>query len=388
MPLRGVRFSSPSFTCSVYEASLPTVPPLQPSVLYSPSAARKQLPCADAAPRLLSPLPPYAPDATHNPAYQAAHAPQSRLRVLPCVCGWVNAECGLMSRLENPPISTAPANMRREDTRNSRLGTQIPKRAASSLRALISSTTEFAGRRSPAPSTYPASSSRAQDAGRAFSFLPRHFSPAQNQETEHLIHGRLRGFEMTVTHDTNILYPESADWLSAPLVGMASARRNDLVRLMNLKRKRTALYLWNTTSRYLNSRLWKQLLAERIAQQNVRTLPLATSINKINAIIALFIGDSRVIYPHSPSSQKHPDLADLAFTTFISKRELCPASMRRGSYQARVHNITGDKTPREDAYYKYKYLFDVDGNTSGDSSACSSRSGSLVFKMTAFEEFF
>ncbi|KAJ7259755.1 hypothetical protein C8J57DRAFT_1515120 [Mycena rebaudengoi] len=32
------------------------------------------------------------PNATHNPAYQAAHAPQSRFRALLCACGWINTD--------------------------------------------------------------------------------------------------------------------------------------------------------------------------------------------------------------------------------------------------------------------------------------------------------
>ncbi|KAJ7259771.1 hypothetical protein C8J57DRAFT_491164 [Mycena rebaudengoi] len=50
-------------------------------------------------------------------------------------------------------------------------------------------------------------------------------------------------------------------------------------------------------------------------------------------------------------------------------------------------NITGNKSPREDAY-KYKYLLDVDGNTFSGRFLGLLRYGSLVFKMIAFEEFF
>ncbi|KAJ7065465.1 glycosyl transferase family 90-domain-containing protein [Mycena amicta] len=51
------------------------------------------------------------------------------------------------------------------------------------------------------------------------------------------------------------------------------------------------------------------------------------------------------------------------------------------------YNITGDKEPREDAY-KYKYLLDVDGNSFSGRYLGLLRSGSLVFKSTAFAEFF
>ncbi|KAJ6625152.1 glycosyl transferase family 90-domain-containing protein [Mycena sp. CBHHK59/15] len=50
-------------------------------------------------------------------------------------------------------------------------------------------------------------------------------------------------------------------------------------------------------------------------------------------------------------------------------------------------NIGGGSSPREEVY-KYKYLLDVDGNTFSGRYLGLLRSGSLVFKSTAFEEYF
>ncbi|KAF8186581.1 glycosyl transferase family 90-domain-containing protein [Mycena galopus ATCC 62051] len=52
-----------------------------------------------------------------------------------------------------------------------------------------------------------------------------------------------------------------------------------------------------------------------------------------------------------------------------------------------AYNITGDSVPREEAY-GYKYLLDVDGNTFSGRYLGLLRSGGLVFKSTAFAEFF
>ncbi|KAF7309376.1 CAP10 domain-containing protein [Mycena indigotica] len=51
------------------------------------------------------------------------------------------------------------------------------------------------------------------------------------------------------------------------------------------------------------------------------------------------------------------------------------------------YNITGHKEPREDAY-KFKYLLDIDGNSFSGRYLGLLRSGGLVFKSTAFAEFF
>ncbi|KAJ7041646.1 glycosyl transferase family 90-domain-containing protein [Mycena alexandri] len=53
----------------------------------------------------------------------------------------------------------------------------------------------------------------------------------------------------------------------------------------------------------------------------------------------------------------------------------------------KAYNISGKVVPREDAY-KYKYLLDVDGNTFSGRYLGLLRSGGLVFKSTAFTEFF
>ncbi|KAJ7221127.1 lipopolysaccharide-modifying protein [Mycena haematopus] len=52
-----------------------------------------------------------------------------------------------------------------------------------------------------------------------------------------------------------------------------------------------------------------------------------------------------------------------------------------------AYNITGESVPREEAY-GYKYLLDVDGNTFSGRYLGLLRSGGLVFKSTAFTEFF
>ncbi|KAJ7100928.1 glycosyl transferase family 90-domain-containing protein [Mycena belliarum] len=53
----------------------------------------------------------------------------------------------------------------------------------------------------------------------------------------------------------------------------------------------------------------------------------------------------------------------------------------------KAYNITSEVEPREDAY-KFKYLLDVDGNTFSGRYLGLLRSGGLVFKSTAFAEFF
>ncbi|KAF7333024.1 CAP10 domain-containing protein [Mycena venus] len=51
------------------------------------------------------------------------------------------------------------------------------------------------------------------------------------------------------------------------------------------------------------------------------------------------------------------------------------------------YNITGESAPREDVY-KYKYVFDVDGNSFSGRYLGLLKSGSLVFKSTIFAEYF
>ncbi|KAK7051795.1 CAP10 domain-containing protein [Favolaschia claudopus] len=53
----------------------------------------------------------------------------------------------------------------------------------------------------------------------------------------------------------------------------------------------------------------------------------------------------------------------------------------------KAYNITEEAAPREEAY-KYKYLLDVDGNSFSGRYLGLLRSGGLVFKSTAFTEFF
>ncbi|CAK5275152.1 unnamed protein product [Mycena citricolor] len=60
----------------------------------------------------------------------------------------------------------------------------------------------------------------------------------------------------------------------------------------------------------------------------------------------------------------------------------CDADAIRKEY-----NITGQKAPREESY-KYKYVLDVDGNSFSGRYLGLLRSGSLVFKSTAFAEYF
>ncbi|KAJ7915958.1 glycosyl transferase family 90-domain-containing protein [Mycena leptocephala] len=60
----------------------------------------------------------------------------------------------------------------------------------------------------------------------------------------------------------------------------------------------------------------------------------------------------------------------------------CDADAIRNAYK-----ITGESVPREEAY-QYKYLLDVDGNTFSGRYLGLLRSGGLVFKSTAFAEFF
>ncbi|KAJ7669971.1 glycosyl transferase family 90-domain-containing protein [Mycena polygramma] len=60
----------------------------------------------------------------------------------------------------------------------------------------------------------------------------------------------------------------------------------------------------------------------------------------------------------------------------------CDADAIRAAY-----NITGEGVPREEAY-GYKYLLDVDGNSFSGRYLGLLRSGGLVFKSTAFAEFF
>ncbi|KAJ6506354.1 glycosyl transferase family 90-domain-containing protein [Mycena vitilis] len=86
-------------------------------------------------------------------------------------------------------------------------------------------------------------------------------------------------------------------------------------------------------------------------------------------------------------SLKHHELFDVAISAFYE--HFCQLE---GCYAARIkeeYNITayGTNAPREDVY-RYKYVFDVDGNTFSGRFLGLLRSGSLVFKSTVFTEYF
>ncbi|KAJ7113278.1 glycosyl transferase family 90-domain-containing protein [Mycena crocata] len=82
--------------------------------------------------------------------------------------------------------------------------------------------------------------------------------------------------------------------------------------------------------------------------------------------------------------REHPDLMDVAITTFAET--LCLGDCDRDAVIAE-YNITGDGQAREDMY-EYKYALDVDGTTFSGRYLGLLRSGSLVFKATVFEEYF
>jgi hypothetical protein len=88
---------------------LSLVAPLQPSVRRSPSAARKPSPCAHAAPCLPSPLPPYAPSATHNPAIKP-HTRRSRdfAPCLACAAGSIRSAANATALRQGNPLEQNP----------------------------------------------------------------------------------------------------------------------------------------------------------------------------------------------------------------------------------------------------------------------------------------
>ncbi|KAJ7190231.1 glycosyl transferase family 90-domain-containing protein [Mycena pura] len=75
-------------------------------------------------------------------------------------------------------------------------------------------------------------------------------------------------------------------------------------------------------------------------------------------------------------SQSHPDLIDAKITAFYDSHSIIEE-----------YDIGGERSPREEVY-QYKYLLDVDGNTFSGRYLGLLRSGSLIFKATAFEEYF
>ncbi|KAJ7757200.1 glycosyl transferase family 90-domain-containing protein [Mycena maculata] len=81
---------------------------------------------------------------------------------------------------------------------------------------------------------------------------------------------------------------------------------------------------------------------------------------------------------------QHADLFDVRITSWHESHctDECDAAPIVAAY-----NITGEVVPREEAY-RFKYLLDVDGNTFSGRYLGLLRSGGLVFKSTAFTEFF
>ncbi|KAJ7479480.1 glycosyl transferase family 90-domain-containing protein [Mycena latifolia] len=83
-------------------------------------------------------------------------------------------------------------------------------------------------------------------------------------------------------------------------------------------------------------------------------------------------------------AREHPDLMDVAITRFAET--LCEEGCNRTAV-IEQYGITGDSQPREELY-RFKYAVDVDGTTFSGRYLGLLRSGSLVFKSTAFEEYF
>ncbi|KAF7297412.1 CAP10 domain-containing protein [Mycena indigotica] len=83
-------------------------------------------------------------------------------------------------------------------------------------------------------------------------------------------------------------------------------------------------------------------------------------------------------------SRAYPDLIDARLTRFAETQ--CTTEDCDRDQIIEEYNITGD-APREDVY-QYKYALDVDGNSFSGRYLGLLRSGSLVFKSTAFEEYF
>ncbi|KAJ7600402.1 glycosyl transferase family 90-domain-containing protein [Mycena floridula] len=82
-------------------------------------------------------------------------------------------------------------------------------------------------------------------------------------------------------------------------------------------------------------------------------------------------------------ARDHGDIMDVAITQL--EPEHCGKDCDRAKL-VKDYNIKGFDTPREDVY-KYKWVFDVDGNTFSGRYHGLLRSGSLVFKSTVFSEF-
>ncbi|KAF7306227.1 CAP10 domain-containing protein [Mycena indigotica] len=84
-------------------------------------------------------------------------------------------------------------------------------------------------------------------------------------------------------------------------------------------------------------------------------------------------------------ARKHPDLINGRITSFAD--ELCSVAVCDKAKILKEYDITGERSQKEDAY-GYKYLLDLDGTTFSGRFLGLLRSGSLVFKMTVFQEYF
>ncbi|KAF7296912.1 CAP10 domain-containing protein [Mycena indigotica] len=84
-------------------------------------------------------------------------------------------------------------------------------------------------------------------------------------------------------------------------------------------------------------------------------------------------------------SRAHPDEIDAKITSFAN--ELCAPEVCDRSAIVAEYGIDEMRTSKE-AVYGYKYLLDVDGTTFSGRFLGLLKSGSLVFKMTLFEEYF
>ncbi|KAJ7043289.1 glycosyl transferase family 90-domain-containing protein [Mycena alexandri] len=83
-------------------------------------------------------------------------------------------------------------------------------------------------------------------------------------------------------------------------------------------------------------------------------------------------------------ARNHSELIDARMTAFAET--LCTTDCDRDGI-IEEYNIEGPPAPKEEVY-RFKYLLDVDGNTFSGRYLDLLRSGSLVFKSTAFEEYF
>ncbi|KAF7314388.1 CAP10 domain-containing protein [Mycena kentingensis (nom. inval.)] len=83
-------------------------------------------------------------------------------------------------------------------------------------------------------------------------------------------------------------------------------------------------------------------------------------------------------------ARNHSDLIDAKMTRFAETH--CTDDCDRDAI-IKEYDITGPQAAKEDVY-QYRYLLDIDGNTFSGRYIGLLRSGSLVFKSTAFEEFF